>query len=458
MQLQFLGAAGTVTGSKSVLRYDGHAIMVDGGLFQGVKHYRERNWANLPIPIAEIEAIVLTHAHLDHSGYVPVLARQGYRGPVYCTPGTRELCAVLWPDAAHLQEEDAAYANRKGFSRHKPAQALFNLIDAQRALDLLHEVEFDQPIPLPGGLQGRFSPAGHIIGAACLSLLWRGQHIVFSGDVGRPQDPIMRPPRPLPDADILVLESTYGDRLHAHEDVAERLSSLIHHTAAHGGKLIIPAFAVGRAQTILYLLCQLRDAGRIPALPIYLNSPMAVKATEIFYRHVDEHRLQASDVEKLRHTVHYVESTQDSIALCGRPGPMIIVSASGMATGGRVLHHLRQALPDPHSSVLFIGFQAPGTRGDLLVRGATTIKLLGADIPVRCHIENMTSLSAHADQQEMLSWLASLPKPPRLTLINHGEPTASDALRTCLQRQLGYQARVAEHLQSVDLQAYLAAE
>ncbi len=452
MQLQFLGAAGTVTGSKTLVRYERHTLMVDCGLFQGVKHYRERNWADFPVAVDAIEAILLTHAHLDHSGYLPVLVRKGYRGPIYCTPGTQELCGVLWPDAAHLQEEDAEHANRHGYSKHHPAEALFTQDDARRALTLLQAVDFDQDLHLPGGLRARFSPAGHIIGAASVNLRWRQHSIVFSGDVGRPEDLIMRPPRPLREADVLIVESTYGDRLHEKEDVEARLCQIIEHTASRGGKLIIPAFAVGRAQTILHLLCHLREQNRIPALPIFLNSPMALKATEIFMHHADEHKLSQADIARLRDEVHYIESKEASIALVERPGPMIVVSASGMATGGRVLHHLRQALPDPHACVLFIGFQAPGTRGDLLLRGTPTLRLQGADIPVRCRIENMPSLSAHADQAEMIAWLAQLPRPPRLTLINHGEVSAADTLRGCLNRQLQHHAQVAEPMQVIDLQ------
>ncbi|NNM51923.1 MAG: MBL fold metallo-hydrolase [Pseudomonadales bacterium] len=450
MHLKFLGAAGTVTGSRTQVYAEGYNILVDCGLFQGIKNYRERNWSPFPVPARSLDAVVLTHAHLDHSGYLPVLVRQGFHGPIYCTPGTRDLCQILLPDAAHLQEEDAMYANHHHFSKHQPAMPLFTQADVRKTLDLIQVQDFGRDFNIHGKLQGHFSHAGHIIGASCLRLHDGEQRLVFSGDVGRAQDVIMRPPEPLQETDILIVESTYGDRRHDATDARTALAHWVNLTAAHGGSLIIPAFAVGRAQMALHLLCGLREAGEIPAIPIYLNSPMAIRATEVFMHHQHEHRLNAHECQRMQNMVTFVETPEESRTLTARHGPMIVVSASGMATGGRVLHHLRQVLPDHNSAVLFMGYQAPGTRGDALVHGHTPIRIHGEMIPVACHIYQLDSLSAHADYQELIDWLRVLPRPPRMTYINHGEPAASDALRRHLKEQLNFPAHAVEHLQTFD--------
>ncbi len=444
MKLQFLGAAGTVTGSKTWVQCEKTRILVDCGLFQGIKNDRERNWQPLNIDARLLDAVVLTHAHLDHSGYLPVLVRSGFRGPIYCTEGTRDLCAILLPDAAHLQEEDARFANRKGFSKHAPALPLFTQEDVRRTLELFKPNPFGQSFKIGASLHGQFSRAGHIIGASCLTLEGGGQRIVFSGDVGRTNDVIMKNPEPLKAADWLVLESTYGNRRHDQVDPRTILTDLVNRVARHGGTLLIPAFAIGRAQMALHLLCSLREEGAIPALPIYLNSPMAIKATEVFMQHDQEHHLTPHECQRMHSMVTYIETPEESMELTNRKGPMIVVSASGMATGGRVLHHLRQVLPDHNSAVLFMGYQAAGTRGDAIAHGHTPIRIHGESIPVHCHVEHLDSLSAHADYQELIDWLKALPTPPKMTLINHGEPAAADALRCHLAEQLQFPARVAE--------------
>ncbi len=457
MQLRFLGAAGTVTGSKTQVRCNHESILVDCGLFQGVKNFRERNWTPLPLNVRQLKAVVLTHAHLDHSGYLPVLVRQGFRGPIYCSEGTADLCKILLPDAAHLQEEDARYANRHGFSKHRPALPLFTQEDVQHTLNLLKPYDFREKFRLLDQLHASFSRAGHIIGASCLHLDDGQQHVVFSGDVGRHADVIMRDPEPLGPTDILVLESTYGNRRHEATDPEALLTALVQQVAHQGGTLLIPAFAVGRAQMALHLLCGLREAGRIPPIPIYLNSPMAIKATEVFTQYSHEHHLTAHECQRLHQLVNYVETAEASQQLTARHGPMIVVSASGMATGGRVLHHLRQVLPDHNSAVLFMGFQAPGTRGDAIAHGHSPIAIHGEMIPVHCTVKHIDSLSAHADYQELVQWLGSIPHPPQMTYINHGEPLAADALRKTLKTQLGFTARAVDYLDTFDTVAAVTA-
>ncbi|HZW51206.1 MAG TPA: MBL fold metallo-hydrolase, partial [Rudaea sp.] len=378
MKIQFLGAAGTVTGSKYLITQADNRVLVDCGLFQGLKNLRLRNWAELPFEPASISAVVLTHAHLDHSGYLPLLVKRGYTGPVYCTPATAELCKILLPDSGHIQEEDAEYANRGGFSKHHPALPLYTEEDAMRCLRQLRTVDFNEDFAIGPGLQGRFTPAGHILGAACVTVTGTAGKLVFSGDLGRPHDGIMNPPAPLSDADYIVVESTYGDRTHPSVDALDELAQIILRTVNRGGCVIVPAFAVGRTQTLLHFIHQLKAQGRIPSqLPVFLNSPMATDVTTLYERFGSELRLPKSEVAAMCRAATFVNSVEQSKRLNTLRNPMIIVAASGMATGGRVIHHLKAFAPDPRNTILFSGYQAAGTRGAAMLGGAKEIRIHG---------------------------------------------------------------------------------
>lgn len=442
--ISFLGATGTVTGSKYLVESEQARVLVDCGLFQGVRSLRERNWSLPSDSMRKLDAIVLTHAHIDHSGYLPRLWKEGFRGRVYCTPGTRDLLHVLLPDAGHLQEESAHFANRHEFSRHRPALPLYTRADAEACLGLLATREFGDDFTAAPGFAVRFSRAGHIVGSSCVRLETRTATVSFSGDVGRPIDPIMRPPEPLPAADYLVVESTYGDRRHPEESVLDALARLVVETSTRGGAILVPAFAVGRAQHLLHILARLRHAERIPELPIFLDSPMAIDATELFCRHKEDHRLSEADCHAMCKAATYTRTTDASKAIDRRSGPMVIVSASGMATGGRILHHLRRFLPDERSAVLMVGFQAAGTRGRALVEGAHELKIHGQSVPVRARIAQIQGLSAHADYAEMLDWLRKSGLSPRRAFVTHGEPASADAFRRRLRDEFGWDAVVPE--------------
>ena len=444
-RLSFFGATGTVTGSKYLLETNGRRILIDCGLFQGLKVERMRNWAALPFDVDGIDAVVLTHAHIDHSGALPLLVRAGYHGPIYCSPATRELCEILLPDAAHLQEEDARFANRHQFSKHSPALPLYTLADAKHALGLFKQVESGRALTLGPNLTVTWHRAGHILGASWLSFAINDRTLVFSGDLGRAKDAVMKPPEPIKHADWLVVESTYGNRLHEDIDPLAALGEVVSRTMARGGALVIPAFAVGRAQTMLYYLHQLQRAGRIPKVPIYLNSPMAADATTLFERHGDEHKLDAATYRAICQMAKVVNTPEDSRHLNTLSGPMIIVSASGMATGGRVLHHIRQFAPEAKNTILFVGFQSAGTRGAKMLEGATEIKMFGEYVPIRAEVVAIDCLSSHADYGEMLGWLKAIAEPPRQTFVTHGEPVAADAMRTHIQEQLKWPCCVPDY-------------
>ncbi|HEY1230406.1 MAG TPA: MBL fold metallo-hydrolase [Ramlibacter sp.] len=452
MQLTFLGGAGTVTGSKFLLEHRGRRLLVDCGLFQGLKQLRLRNWAPTPIDAGKVDAVLLTHAHIDHGGYLPALVRAGFRGPIFCTEATRELSALLLPDAGHLQEEDALYANRHGFSKHHPALPLYTEEDGRAALAQFRTVGFGRAFEPVPGITARFSRAGHILGAASIHLAWDEGSVLFSGDLGRDDDPLMRPPEAPPAADHLVLESTYGDRVHPDIDVRTAVADVVNRAAARGGIVVVPAFAVGRAQELLHVLARLKQQQRIPDLPLFLNSPMAADVTSLYERHADEHRLDARECQAMCHAARVVTSVEESQQLNRLRMPAVIVSASGMATGGRVVHHLKAFAPDARNTILLAGYQAVGTRGAALAAGAREIKIHGEYVPVRAEVATLGALSAHADRIGLLQWVARLPRPPRTVFLVHGEPAVADSLRLGIEeRHRGWTCQVAEHMQSVPL-------
>ena len=447
LELAFLGATGTVTGSRYLVRAGGKSLLVDCGLFQGFKQLRLRNWAAFPVRPASIDAVVLTHAHLDHSGCLPLLVREGYAGPIHCTGPSQPLCGILLRDSGRLQEEQAEHANRHGYSKHRPALPLYTEADADRSLARLAPVEFGRAFePLPG-VRVRFLRAGHILGAAMVVVEAEGRTLVFTGDLGRPHDPLMREPAIVAGADYLIVESTYGDRRHDAEDPGVKLADVIARTTARGGTVIVPSFAVGRAQALLYLLHVLKSEGRIPAtLPIYLNSPMATDVTALYQRFPDDHRLSADECRAMSGVAKVVNTVDESKALNTSRWPKVIIAGSGMATGGRVLHHLRAYAPDARNTILLTGYQAGGTRGRALLDGASSLKMFGEYVPVRAEVVLLDTLSAHADYAEVLDWLAHFEHPPRRTFVTHGEPAAADALRVRIGDALRWTCEVPEYL------------
>jgi metallo-beta-lactamase family protein len=455
--LTFLGAAGTVTGSKHLLDLGNHRILVDCGLFQGLKELRQRNWQPLPVAATALDAIVLTHAHLDHCGYLPRLVAQGFRGRVFCTPGTQELCSLVLPDSAHLQEEDARDANKHGYSKHEPALPLYTSDDAARALTLLQPVGYFRPVPVAPGVEVEFIPAGHLLGSAYARITVRDSRtILFGGDLGRYGRPVLPDPAPVEAADVLLLESTYGDRSHVADDGGARVAQIISETMAKGGKVIVPAFAIGRVEEVLYWIKQLEDAKRIPVAPVYVDSPMANRALQYYGSRIEEldedvrpQRRGMKAFATQRMTV--VTSAQQSIDLVASRKPAIVIASSGMATGGRVLHHLEATLPNPRNTVMFVGFQSVGTRGRLLVDGAQTVRMKGHDVPVAARIEKIDSMSAHADASEILRWLSGFKQTPAMTYLVHGEPVALEALKTKITAERQWPVYVPRHEETVQI-------
>jgi len=449
--LQFLGAAGGVTGSKFLVTFGDEQVLIDCGLFQGLKELRLRNWAPPPIDAEKLDGIALTHAHIDHSGYLPRLAARGFHGSVYATPATCDLLKIMLLDAAHLQEEEARYANRKGYSKHAPALPLYTVEDAERALRLLRPTKAGEEFSLGGGMWLKFFRVGHILGAASARISFdQGKQkkvLVDSGDLGRYGRPILKDPEPVKNADWLMVESTYGDRRHPDNPEGE-LAEVINAVADEVGVLIVPSFAVGRMQELIYTIRQLEVEGKIPSLPVHVDSPMAINATEIYRRHSEEHDLdmklladRVGDPLSSRH--FFVHRTQEeSCSLNDLQGPFILLTSSGMATGGRVLHHLRQRLPDPKTTVLFVGFQAQGTRGQTLQQGARELKMFGQMVPVRAKIKTIDGFSAHADQAEILRWLQGFEHPPKKTYVVHGEPKAAAALAQLIREKLKWQVEI----------------
>lgn len=446
-----------MTGSRTLVESSGARLLVDCGLFQGDAEIRARNRQPFPFEPSSIDAVVLTHAHVDHCGGLPLLVRNGFRGTVWCTPGTAELCELILTDAAHLEEEEAAYANRHHTSRHDPAEPLFTARDARDALDLLRPAPFLHTQTLAGGVKLTFHHAGHIIGASTVQLADHDVRVTLSGDVGRPRDRVMKPPAPLQPTDVLVLESTYGGRMHPVDDSREVLRRIAVDTISRGGTLLIPSFAVGRAQEILSLIAELRASGDIQGVPVYVNSPMAIDATDLFLKYGDEHRLTDDECRRLSQDVRYVRSVEESKALTHDETPKIVISASGMATGGRVLRHLAQLAPNARNSLLFVGYQALGTRGRAITSGMSHVRIFGIDVPIRARVEHMHALSAHADSDELLAWAASASTAPACTFLNHGELDASTALRQLIEQRLGWQVRIPAYGDRVETSDVMAA-
>lgn len=452
MKIQFIGATGTVTGSKYLLTVGKKNFLVDCGLFQGLKPLRLRNWHSLPVDARAIEAVLLTHAHIDHSGYLPLLVKNGFRGRVYTSSATKALCRILLPDSGHLQEEDALYANKHRFSRHEPALPLYTEKDALESLKYIESVSWEKKVVLSRQSHFQFRPAGHILGACVVQFMGDGRLVTFSGDLGRPKNLIMNPPVTVRQSDYLVLESTYGDRQHPKDDPKEELKHLIHQTVQRGGIVLIPSFAVGRAQEILHLVARLKKAGEIPNIPIYLNSPMGIEATRIFCQFPNDHALSDDECMDLSEVATFVQTVQESKRLNEIKTPALIISASGMATGGRVLHHLKFLAPDPRNLILFVGFQAAGTRGEALLNGKEFIKIHGEKIPVRAEVRSMETLSAHADTDEIIGWLRGFSRHPKMTFITHGEPLASEAMRKRIEEDLHWPCVIPEYLESFNLE------
>jgi metallo-beta-lactamase family protein len=459
--LQFLGAAGTVTGSKILTDIGKTRFLVDCGMFQGSKEQRLLNWAPPPVTASSVDQILLTHAHIDHIGLLPIWVREGFRGPAWCTPSTLDLCRLSLIDAAHLQEEDARFANKKGFSKHKPALPLYTIEDAQRALDHLRPIAYGQELALDSETKVEYLDAGHILGSAILSVRVEGKNplrIIFSGDLGRYNALILKDPTAMDAADYLVVESTYGNRVHPPEHTFEEVCGIINETAKRGGSLVVPAFALGRTQTLLYVIRELKAKQMIPDLPVYVDSPMAIHVSELFGKYTADLDEDAKEVYRatgkspiLAPNLHYARTKEESQEINSLRYPAIIISASGMATGGRILHHLKHRLPDSRNTVLFIGFQSNGTRGQLLKDGAKEIKIHGEMIPVRASVRSMESFSGHADCSEILRWLQTFKRPPKQTFIVHGEPGSSAALQERIRRVLGWSTHIPQYLETVEL-------
>jgi metallo-beta-lactamase family protein len=451
MTLTFLGAARTVTGSKYLLQAGHIRILVDCGMFQGLKSLRERNWEPFSVPPASIDAVVLTHAHLDHCGLLPRLVAQGFSGRVFCTGGTQELARIVLEDAARLQEEDAERANRKGYTRHRPALALFTENDAARAILQLQPVGYDRPIPIAPGIELEFINAGHLLGSAYarIRVESEGKTILFGGDLGRYGRPVLPDPSTPPDADVVLVESTYGDREHEPDDDGERLGQIITATAERKGKVIIPAFALGRVEELLYWVRRLEERKAIPELPVYVDSPMAV---EVLAEYRDRmHELDSGLRNFMTARLRVISTIPESRAVQEDPRPSIVISSSGMATGGRVLHHLRRALPDPRNTVLFAGYQAVGTRGRQLKEGARLTRIHGEEVAVQAQIESIDSISAHADRNEILRWLRSFNTPPSQLCLVHGEPGPMDALKATVEQQLQWRVTTPAHRETITI-------
>ncbi|HHU0079797.1 TPA: MBL fold metallo-hydrolase RNA specificity domain-containing protein [Legionella pneumophila] len=452
MKLTFLGATQTVTGSKYLLTVDSKKILIDCGLFQGYKELRLRNWAPLPIDPRDIDAVIITHAHIDHTGYLPLFVKNGFQGKIYATAGTKALCSILLPDSGHLQEEEARLANKYGFSKHQPALPLYTEKEARSTLNYFEPIDFNVPHHLWSEFSFEFHRAGHIVGAAMVKIKTKKGSILFSGDIGRPHDPVMKAPSMIQEADYLVMESTYGDRLHDATDPLPQMGQVINETSKRGGSVIIPAFAVGRAQSLLYFIYELKRTGKIPKdIPVFLDSPMAIDATHLLCTYKEDHHLTAEQCQGLCRVATYVNTPEESKEIDRHHMPQIIIAASGMAQGGRILHHLKAFAPDPKSTLLFTGFQAGGTRGARIVNGEREVKIHGGMVPIRANVVVMSSTSAHADYQEMLEWLKHFTRPPKKVFITHGELHSAQSFKEKIERQFGFVCTIPSYLQQEDL-------
>jgi metallo-beta-lactamase family protein len=471
--IQFLGAAGTVTGSKHLINTgsdeggkNGLQILIDCGMFQGQKEWRERNWQSLPIPAVVIDAVVLTHAHLDHCGWIPRLVKQGFRGPIYATPSTIDLCGIILPDSGHLQEEDADFYNKTQASKHNPALPLYTLAEAQDCLQYFRAVPFEETKQLSPELSFRFVRAAHILGSSMVELTLQSdghaRSLLFTGDIGRVRNRNVAPgkvvhsgPQENETADLLVMESTYGNRRHPTDDPRPQLAAIIQQTVKRGGSVVVPAFAVERTQKFIFMLKELMESGQVPRVPVYCDSPMAIKAVDIFLKHTEEYseetrRLVAQYGSPLQWpNMTFASTAQDSKKINNVQEPCVIISSSGMVTGGRIQHHLAQRLPNPKNTVLFIGFQAPGTRGFTIKSGAKEVKVYGQMVPIRAQISTLEQFSDHADTPELLEWLHTFTKKPDATYLVHGDPSASSQLRDVMARELGWNVQVAQWMGKV---------
>jgi len=461
-KITFLGAAGTVTGSKYLVEAGGKRLLVDCGLFQGSKELQQRNWNNLQVDPASIDWVLLTHAHIDHTGYIPRLVQNGFRGPIYSNAATQELCKLLLLDSAHLQEEDAQYAAKKNYSSHHPPLPLYTVAQAQTSLAQFREIPRADVFSISPEFSVRPHDAGHILGSSWLELTitenGKQTLVVFSGDVGRYDQPILKDPESPTRADFLLCESTYGDRDHPTGSVPDALADVINRVAKRGGAIVVPAFAVGRTQTLMYYLRQLLEQKRIPALPVYVDSPMAIDVTGIYVKHKEDHDADFVQQEEQGNrdplnmqNVHMTRAVEDSKKINEVVGPCIIISASGMANGGRVLHHLAHRLPDSRSAVLLVGYEAEGTGGRALADGAQFLRIHGQEVPVRAEIVKIDQLSAHAGRSELLRWLSGITVPPRQTFLVHGEPNALESFHGAVTSKFNWPVMVPEYLQSVDL-------
>jgi metallo-beta-lactamase family protein len=473
--IQFLGAAGTVTGSKHLVNTTsdsggkaGFQMLIDCGMFQGLKEWRLRNWQPMPIPASGIEAVILTHAHLDHCGWIPRLVREGFRGPIYATPSTIDLCGIILPDSGHLQEEDANFYNRHNKSQHHPALPLYTLAEAEASLQYFQPVQFEETKQLAPGVSFRFVRAAHILGSSMVELALngngQGRKLLFTGDIGRVRDHNIAPGKVVRSgptegevADVLVMESTYGNRNHPTSDPRPKLAEAIRQTVQRGGSVVVPAFAVERTQKFLFLLKELMESGQLPRIPVYCDSPMAIKAVEVFLKHEEECsdetcrliRQFGSPLQWPGFT--FALTSDESKKINATQFPSVIVSSSGMVTGGRILHHLMQRLPDPKNTVIFIGFQAPGTRGFTIKSGAPEVRIFGETVPIRAQITIFEQFSDHADTPELLEWLHTFPSQPGVTYLVHGEPAASSQLRESMMKELGWNVQVAEWMEKVNV-------
>ena len=451
MKITFLGATGTVTGSKYLVEAAGKRILVDCGLYQGLKELRLRNWSPLPVDPKSIDMVVITHAHIDHTGYLPLLVKNGFRGPIYSTEATFDLCSILLPDSGHIQEEDARRANKYGYSKHKPALPLYTEQDAEIALNQFKIIHYEEPFLLNSQDKIIWHRAGHILGSSFIQFEINGIKTLFTGDMGRLNDSIMKPPTNIYELDYLIIESTYGNRAHDKTHPKEMLANIINETAKRGGSVLVPAFAVGRAQSLLSYLYELKQEQRIPDLPVYLDSPMAINATELLCKYADEHKLGREQCHLACNVATYTRSVEESKMIDQQRIPRIIISASGMATGGRILHHLNMLAFDHRNTILFTGFQASGTRGARLINGEKEIGLFGQKVKVNARVAQLSNTSAHADYEEMILWLQQFHKRPKKVFITHGEPSASASLKEQIEKKLGWKCKLPAYLDKVEL-------